>query len=141
MTPSGRAPSALVGQAGEEDVPLEDADVHSVAAQVLSPRCGAGVVVGAHVLAEHERRDADGLVERAGVSDPRPDGARLRPDGDEHFVLVPVEVLGELAAPVLDLLRGHAGGQRDVDFDAAASELDPGEHGRADAAHVLDGLA
>ena len=43
-------------------------------------------------------------------------------DGDVHLVLVPVEVLGELAPAVHDLLGGDAGRQGDVDLDAAAGE-------------------
>jgi hypothetical protein len=55
-------------------------------------------------------------------------------------VLVPVEVLGELAPLRLDLVRGDAGRQRDVDLDAAACDGDRRQHGRAGVFHRQDGL-
>src|SRR5690606_20742801 len=122
------------------DVPLENADADGVAAQVLPPGRGAGVVVGGGVLFEHERGGADGLVEGAGVGDPQADGAWGGRDGDEDFVFVSVEVLGELAPLVLDLLGGHAGRQVHVDFYAASGDADRPEERGADVAHGVDGL-
>ncbi len=132
---------ALVGQAGDEQVPLIQAQRGCVAAQVLAPRGAALGVVGGDRLVGDQRGRADRLIERAGVGDPQPHRAGGLGDGDEHFVLVPGQVLGELAPLALHLVRGHPGREGDVDLYAASGDPDRTEHGSAGVAHLLDGVA
>ncbi len=132
---------ALVGQAGDEQVALVEAQGGCVAAQVLAPRCLAALVVGLAVGVGDQWGRADRLVQCATVRDPEPDRAGRLGDRDEHFVLMAGQVLSELAPPLLHLVRGDARRQSHVDFNAASGDPDRTQHARAGVAHVLDGVA